>query len=174
MTTGERIKTARKKANLTQKELGRKLNVSGTMIAMYETNARNPKFNTLRRIAEALSCNITDLIPIQNATLLLKENNETPVNSSLSSLIPYMESLGYTVLVEEEHTTYKKGYCDLELSEDEQETLDNYGYVQRVNNRYLITKNNIKICISEEDILTINYEMSQSLAFYLWKYTKDE
>lgn len=53
-TTGERIKKARKAAGLTQQELGKKLGVSGSMIGQYETNLRNPKHDTLFKIAKAL------------------------------------------------------------------------------------------------------------------------
>ena len=54
MEIGERIKLSRKKAGLTQKELGELLNVSAAMIAQYENNLRNPKFETLDKIANAL------------------------------------------------------------------------------------------------------------------------
>lgn len=54
MTTGEMIKAARKKAGLTQKELGAMIGVSGAMIAQYETGVRIPKLDTVQRIAEPL------------------------------------------------------------------------------------------------------------------------
>lgn len=63
MTIGENIKKARKAAGLTQKELGEKLGVSNTMIAIYETGRRIPKTDTLQRIASALNCSITNLFP---------------------------------------------------------------------------------------------------------------
>lgn len=54
MTTGEKIKRARKAAGLTQQELGELLGVSGSMIGQYEGNLRNPKHETLLKIARAL------------------------------------------------------------------------------------------------------------------------
>ncbi len=54
MTTGKRIQAARKKANLSQRELGEKLGVSASMIGQYENDLRKPKFETLRKIADAL------------------------------------------------------------------------------------------------------------------------
>lgn len=54
MTTGERIKRARKAAGLTQQELGELLGVSGSMIGQYESNLRKPKHETLLKIAKAL------------------------------------------------------------------------------------------------------------------------
>ena len=58
MTTGELIRAARKKAGLTQKELGAKLGVSGAMIAQYETGVRTPKIETLQKISNALNLDI--------------------------------------------------------------------------------------------------------------------
>lgn len=63
MTTGELIKAARKKAGLTQEELGKNLGVSGSYIAQYEADNRNPKYETLKRIAAALGVEWTELVP---------------------------------------------------------------------------------------------------------------
>lgn len=53
MEVNGKIKQARKKAKLTQKELGEKLGVSQVMIAQYENGTRKPKFETLQKIANA-------------------------------------------------------------------------------------------------------------------------
>lgn len=55
MTTGECIKAARKKAHMTQATLGKELGVSASMIAQYENGARKPKYETLKKIADALN-----------------------------------------------------------------------------------------------------------------------
>lgn len=62
MTIGQRIRAARQKAGITQADLGKILSVSGSMIAQYETNKRNPKYDTLKRIAAALNVNVNWLI----------------------------------------------------------------------------------------------------------------
>lgn len=62
MTTGQRIKAARKKVGVTQEDLGKKLGVSPSFVAQYETGKRNPKIETLKRIADALSISIYELI----------------------------------------------------------------------------------------------------------------
>lgn len=54
MNTGERIKTARKQAGLTQKELGKALGVSFQAVAQWETGRRVPKVETIQRIGKAL------------------------------------------------------------------------------------------------------------------------
>ena len=53
MSTGKRIKDARRKADLTQKELGAKLGVAYQTVAQWENDLRKPKIETLTRIAEA-------------------------------------------------------------------------------------------------------------------------
>lgn len=61
MTTGKRIQQARKNAKLSQKELGEKLGVSASMIGQYENDLRNPKTETLVKIANALNVNVSEL-----------------------------------------------------------------------------------------------------------------
>ncbi len=61
MTVGERIKEARKKANMTQNELAQKMGIPFQSISQWERDLRKPKYETLARIATALGCNIGDL-----------------------------------------------------------------------------------------------------------------
>lgn len=62
MNIGERIKLFRKRANLTQKELGEKLNVTGTTITRYEKNLRTPDILTLKKIAEVFNISLNTLL----------------------------------------------------------------------------------------------------------------
>ena len=62
MTRGQLIKAARKKAGMTQKELGAKLGVAYQTLAQWENDLRNPKLDTLQRIASALGVPVQDLI----------------------------------------------------------------------------------------------------------------
>ena len=62
MTTGERIKAARKNAGMTQAELADKLGIPYQSIGQWERNQRNPKLETLRKIAAVLGCEITGLL----------------------------------------------------------------------------------------------------------------
>ena len=66
MTTGQRIKAARKKAGLTQKELGERMGQSFQSIAQWENDLRKPKLETLQRIAAALGTSISNLLPPDN------------------------------------------------------------------------------------------------------------
>lgn len=59
MTTGDRIKEARKYRNLTQKELAKKLGISYQALAQWENDLRKPKPETLERIGDALKIDWT-------------------------------------------------------------------------------------------------------------------
>lgn len=61
MTVGEMIVSIRKEKGLTQKELAEKLNISPAMVNQYEKNKRNPKKETLQKIADALDINVLTL-----------------------------------------------------------------------------------------------------------------
>ena len=61
MTTGQRIQQARKKAGLSQKQLGGKLGLSASMIGQWENDLRNPKMETLERIADALGVPLSEI-----------------------------------------------------------------------------------------------------------------
>ena len=61
MQTSEKIKQARKKAGLTQEELALKLGVSQAMISAYEKGLRNPKWETIRSIANALGVSVVEI-----------------------------------------------------------------------------------------------------------------
>lgn len=63
MQTSEKIKQARKKAGLTQGELAQKLGVSQAMISAYEKGLRNPKWETIRSIANALGVSVGEIAP---------------------------------------------------------------------------------------------------------------
>ncbi len=54
MTTGEKIKLARKAAKMTQRELSEKTGIAEPTIRKYESDRLNPKYNTLVTFANAL------------------------------------------------------------------------------------------------------------------------
>lgn len=61
MTIGERIYYCRVENHMTQKELGEKAGIDPSTIRKYESGRLNPKIGTLRKIADALGCKVTDL-----------------------------------------------------------------------------------------------------------------
>ena len=62
MTRGERIRAARKKAGMTHGELAKRLNISFQSVAQWENDLRNPKLETLQKIASALGVPLSQLL----------------------------------------------------------------------------------------------------------------
>ena len=62
MTIGERIKAAREKTGMTQVELGEKVGVSGVAIMRYEKGQRQPRYDLLLHIADALGVSAHTLV----------------------------------------------------------------------------------------------------------------
>lgn len=68
MHVGENIKKIRKTMGLSQKELAEKLRTSPQNLAQYESGKRNPKHETLKKIADALGVSLYDLLISGNMT----------------------------------------------------------------------------------------------------------
>lgn len=105
MTSGQRIKAARVKAGLTQKELGTKLGVSESFIAQYETDKRNPKKETLEKIADALGVHFLELYSdeeiveitayVRVGMKIAEKNQEKPVYDFSVEYVRYLQQHGY-------------------------------------------------------------------------------
>jgi len=86
MTIGERIKEARKRKGLKQKELAEMLEVSNGAIPQWENGKRNPKLETIRKIASALDVDFYSLLGEPRST--------TPTDHTESRLNQLMEECG--------------------------------------------------------------------------------
>lgn len=63
-SVGERIRIIRKAAGLTQQELAAALNMQYQNISQYERGIRQPKIETIKRIADVLEVNFVFLLPL--------------------------------------------------------------------------------------------------------------
>lgn len=61
----ERLRYRRKAAGLTITELAEKIGRSRAMVSMYENSQHSPNPGTLAKLAAALGCSTTDLMPDQ-------------------------------------------------------------------------------------------------------------
>lgn len=89
MTTGQRIKEARIKAGVTQAELAKKLGTPYQSVSKWERDERNPRFDTLKRIASALDINISELVDISDISPSL--NSAVPLISELDEILKTSE-----------------------------------------------------------------------------------
>ena len=64
MTVGQRIRYARKKMGMSQKDLADKLGISYVGVSQWENDKRKPKYETLQRIAHALNTSARFLIKL--------------------------------------------------------------------------------------------------------------
>lgn len=98
MTTGQLIKAARKKAGMTQEDLGKKLGVSGSFIAQYETDNRKPKQETLLKIAKALGVHLRDLSDNSWLEEFDQQHPDAVENAKRGlAVIQYLEEMGFTI-----------------------------------------------------------------------------
>lgn len=62
MTLGEHIQTLRKKINLSQAALGKKIGTSGDIIGRYERNIMTPSIEVIIKLADQLNVSIDYLV----------------------------------------------------------------------------------------------------------------
>ena len=119
MTTGELIRKARMKAGLTQKELADALGISYVGVSQWENNVRNPKFETLKRIAYALKVPLSSLLPMDELILSARRTDkkkneveiaaERAVEAKRAEMLEYYDNLKFEWQCDA--TAYIKGLC---------------------------------------------------------------
>lgn len=98
MTTGQLIKAARKKSGMTQEDLGKRLGVSGSSIAQYETDNRKPKQETLLKIAKALGVHLRDLSDNSWLEELDQQHPDAEEQTARGlAVIRYLEEMGFSI-----------------------------------------------------------------------------
>ena len=96
MTTGERIKTFRKHKGLTQKELAERMGVAPQTLAQWENNLRNPKYETLNRIAKELEISYLDLVEDADDMIVHSIEEDLPLKDFYKKeLITAFEKLNF-------------------------------------------------------------------------------
>ncbi|MCI2170990.1 helix-turn-helix domain-containing protein [Schleiferilactobacillus perolens] len=140
MTTGEEIKYWRKKKGLTQQQLADKLGIAATGIRQYELGKRNPKLDTLEKIADALGIEVSnfslvrDYLPSEfrawfDLSALGKDNA-----TMIQTLNPWLEKHDYHIDASEAHNgtlilihgwadRKTKGWQSRELTEQDLDSL---------------------------------------------------
>ena len=65
-TTGQRIRMARERAGMKQRDLADKLGVSYVNVSQWERDTRNPKYSTLQKISDAVGISVTFLLGLES------------------------------------------------------------------------------------------------------------
>lgn len=96
MELGEKIRKLRKEKGMTQKELSAKLGTTPQNLAQYENGKRNPKIETLQKIADALNVNPLCLRgDITDEYLQAIQNNDIDLRTAY--LTVFKDCYGYDV-----------------------------------------------------------------------------
>lgn len=80
MSFGDRMKEARKRKGLTQKELAQLVNLQESSVSLYEGNKREPRLDTAENIASVLGVSI-------NWLLGRSESDDAKININIDSLL---------------------------------------------------------------------------------------
>ena len=143
MTIGESIRQLRKSRNLTQYELGYLCGIAEPNIRKYETGKQNPKLDTIEKISAALNVSPADLLGLEYWDM--KYPNLAAEVSQYEKFTDYLESLGYTITVQQES--------------DECASFD-------------ITGNSIRVTLSENDFQRLQDSSSDLIQAFLWGKSK--
>lgn len=74
MSIGNKIKTLRKLANMTQVELAQKLGRSESMIRKYESDSVTPNIEILKKIAEIFNVSVRDIVTEEGTSYIVNQN----------------------------------------------------------------------------------------------------
>lgn len=88
MFNGKKLATQRKLCGLSQEQLAKKLNVSLSSIAMYETNKRQPDNNTIIKMSNLFNVSVDYLLDNDNTSRIIDKvsNNDEEFNAKLKQL----------------------------------------------------------------------------------------
>lgn len=114
---GDKIKKYRKQQGLTQKDLAARLNTTPQNLAQYENKKRNPKPETLQRIADALNISMQYLLPDTDYNQLLGDKAAAAYSVILEQIIGLN---GYAFGITEDTDSLYISYPDgiLEITPD--------------------------------------------------------
>ncbi|MCD7882134.1 MAG: helix-turn-helix domain-containing protein [Lachnospiraceae bacterium] len=109
--TGDNIKQLRIKKGITQKQLAEKTGLAAITIRQYESGKREPKTESLKRIALVLECDISELIDVFAANFDSKN-----VQKTTEEWKPVFDRLGYKIV--QSYADEKDAFVTFELKKD--------------------------------------------------------
>ena len=96
LNIGEIIKKNRESLNKTQEQLAQEVGVNASTISLYETGARKPEIDRVKRLAQALKINETELlgiiVPKANLDIALRAQSDLTAED-INQIKKYVELL---------------------------------------------------------------------------------
>lgn len=90
----EKLKNARERAGLTQKQLGEEAGISTRMVQMYENGDHYPRANVAKKLSDVLGVSVTYLLSENDAILAdAEEKGGTSARRDVASLINEVSAL---------------------------------------------------------------------------------
>lgn len=174
MTIGERIRSARKSAGLTQVQLAEKSGVASISIHQYESGKRQPRIEQLQAIADALNISLDDLLNIGKLPTKTEIDSGTPceIDNELQefrAFINYLEDLGYKIFINSDdvETFTEFTIYDQRKNEAFSVSMREFGSLQLAINSY--SKFQISELLAEKNPVELNEEERREMLEKLLK-----
>ena len=90
---GQRITELRKKRNLTQSELGEKLNVTSQAVSKWENNLSEPDLETTKKLCEILEVSMSELLGLDDKSTTSDAPVEQPAPVIIEKIVEKLRLL---------------------------------------------------------------------------------
>ena len=109
---GDTIKKYRKALNISQRELGRRVGISGQMVSKIENNLSQPSIETFNKIATALGVTVNDLIKNDTIDITNMNDDEKLSSKTIPGLFEEMCNVMCNELCKYADTVDEEGMCE--------------------------------------------------------------
>lgn len=161
---GDRIKIARKNAEMTQDELGKAIGLSGVAIMRYEKGQREPNKSVIESIAKVLGVNPNFLMDWDELYPNIAKDVEKHNHFAM-----YMKSLGFDVVYNTEPSMISME----DVPEQFREDLEG-DFIEGETFTITVMYEGEPLILSEEDFNELQKSTSECIEHQLWKIKKNQ
>lgn len=161
---GDRIKIARKNAEMTQDELGKAIGLSGVAIMRYEKGQREPNKSVIESIAKVLGVNPNFLMDWDELYPNVAKDVE-----KYNHFAMYMKSLGFDVVYNTEPSMIPMENVPEQFREDLEGD-----FIEGETFTITVMYEGEPLILSEEDFNELQKSTSECIEHQLWKIKKNQ